>query len=68
MSFTSADGIMILIEELLKYCWPGDKKIETPFKRIKYEDAIRDYGTDKPDLRSDIKVSVHLTHSVSCTH
>ncbi len=57
MSFTTANGIMTLIEELIKFCWPNaDDNIIIPFKRMKYTDAIKDYGSDKPDLRSDIKV------------
>ena len=33
-----------------------NQKVITPFKRIKYEDAMRDYCSDKPDLRNPLKV------------
>ncbi|XP_047348085.1 aspartate--tRNA ligase, mitochondrial isoform X2 [Vespa velutina] len=49
MSFTDQKGIMELIENLLKYSWP--ETITTPFKRLTYDDAMRLYGTDQPDLR-----------------
>ncbi|XP_035731567.1 aspartate--tRNA ligase, mitochondrial-like isoform X1 [Vespa mandarinia] len=49
MSFADQKGIMELIENLLKYSWP--ETITTPFKRLTYDDAMRLYGTDQPDLR-----------------
>lgn len=53
MSFTSVDGIIKLIEELIAYSWPENVagKITIPFPRMKYHDAIHIYGNDKPDLR-----------------
>ena len=54
MSFTSAEGVMSLIEQLVQYCWPKtDTSISIPFARMTYSDAIKNYGTDKPDLRTD---------------
>ncbi|KAM7353310.1 aspartyl-tRNA synthetase, mitochondrial isoform 1-T8 [Cochliomyia hominivorax] len=52
LSFTSRDDIMQLIEETLRYSWPKEyTKIQTPFKRMTYQDAMEKYGTDKPDTR-----------------
>ncbi|KAG8197726.1 hypothetical protein JTE90_001648 [Oedothorax gibbosus] len=57
MSFTTAKDIQLLIEQLLKYSWPYEKHgIKPPFPCMKYEDAMRYYGTDKPDLRYEIKL------------
>ena len=57
MSFVTREGIIRLIEELLIHCWPEDKpSINIPFPRMTYEQAMRLYGTDKPDTRFDIKV------------
>jgi len=58
MSFTSMDGIMTLIEDVLQSCWPSEEStIKTPFPKMSYHDAINNYGTDKPDTRYDMKVS-----------
>lgn len=32
------------------------KKEKTYFNKIKYDDIMRSYGSDKPDLRSDLKI------------
>lgn len=52
MSFTTSDGVMSLIEELIQNCWPQTDQISVPFRRMTYSEAIKNYGTDKPDLRS----------------
>jgi len=57
MSFTTVDGIIELIENLLKFCWPESlESFQIPFERINYHDALLNYASDKPDLRSDVKV------------
>lgn len=51
MSFTNCEGVMELIEKLLLHCWPKFlPQIEIPFKRMKYQDALEIYGSDKPDM------------------
>jgi aspartyl-tRNA synthetase len=55
MSFIERDDILNLIEELIidlvKNVFP-EKNIESiPFPRLKYEDVIKKYNSDKPDLR-----------------
>lgn len=58
LSFTSVKDVQNLVESLLTHSWPFDKNtIRTPFPRITYEDAMTTYGTDKPDLRYELKVS-----------
>ncbi|XP_055939268.1 aspartate--tRNA ligase, mitochondrial-like [Argiope bruennichi] len=57
LSYTSAKDIQNLIEQLIKYSWPVEKgEVQIPFKSIKYEEAMHYYGTDKPDLRYDMKL------------
>lgn len=49
---------MSLIEQLLQYCWPVDRNpIAMPFQRLTYDEAMDQYGSDKPDIRFDLKVS-----------
>jgi len=59
MSFVSQDDIFRVLEGLFKTLTEKltIKKIkEFPFPRIKYNDAMNFYGTDKPDLRYDLKI------------
>ncbi len=58
MSFVHQDDVLSNCEELYSHLAKKFKglKIETPFTRLKYEDAIELYGTDKPDTRFDLKI------------
>lgn len=58
MSFVSSDDIINLLEELMQDIMLKTKqiKIKTPFLRLDYDDAINLYGSDKPDLRYDLKL------------
>lgn len=58
MAFATQEDIFCVMEGLFKGIFEKftDQKVVTPFKRIKYEDAIRDYCSDKPDLRNPLKV------------
>jgi aspartyl-tRNA synthetase len=53
MSFIEREDIYALIEGLLKRVWKTalDMDIQTPFKRISYEEALNRFGIDKPDTR-----------------
>lgn len=58
MSFVDENNIMDVIERLLKYVFEKTLgvKIEVPFKRLPYDVVMREYGTDKPDLRIPFKL------------
>lgn len=59
LTFARRSHIMNLIEQLLLNSWPPSAgKIRLPFPRITYADAIKHYGTDKPDVRFDMRVSI----------
>ncbi|MFA6428681.1 MAG: aspartate--tRNA ligase [Candidatus Buchananbacteria bacterium] len=57
MSFIEQEDILQLIEkmliELVKKVTPHKKIQQTPFPRLTYAEAIRQYNSDKPDLRKD---------------
>jgi len=57
-SFISEEDIYTLIDgmfvNILKECY--DKKIEIPIRRLDYDTALETYGTDRPDLRFDLKL------------
>ncbi|KAM9349135.1 aspartate--tRNA ligase, mitochondrial [Symphorus nematophorus] len=57
MSFVDQAGIMSLVEGLLQHSWPAEKgPIKVPFRTMTYEEAMRDYGVDKPDTRFSMKL------------
>lgn len=58
MSFVSEDDVMSLTEKLIAAIFKEVKGIDItlPLRRMKYDDAIRYYGSDKPDLRFDMKI------------
>ncbi len=52
MSFVQPDQIFEVIEPVMKAaCEVAGFQVETPFRRMSYAEAMRNYGTDKPDLR-----------------
>ena len=64
MSFVSEDDVMSLTERLIASVFKEVKGIDItlPLRRMKYDDAIRYYGSDKPDLRFDMKI--HDVHDL----
>ena len=57
MSFATQDDILDLYEnlllEMMEKLFPEKKITQIPFPRLKYDDVIAKYKTDKPDLRKD---------------
>ena len=52
MTFVEQEDVLAQFEGLIKYLIKEIKGIEIEeFPRIKYEDAIKNYGNDKPDIR-----------------
>ena len=61
MSFPSEDELFQLIEELFARIFPlVGIEPEVPFPRLPHREAIRRFGTDRPDLRFDLEI-VDLT-------
>ena len=60
MSFVTKDDVLSLTEELFTTLvsrhFP-DKIVKTPFPRLTFEQSVREYGTDRPDLRFDMKLT-----------
>lgn len=52
-SFLNDTEIQSIVEGMFKHVFKKvlDIDLSTPFRRIKYEDAMEKYGSDKPDLR-----------------
>ena len=59
MAFATQEDVFDTAEEVLYDIFSkfSDKKVsEKPFKRIPYEEAMKKYGTDKPDLRNPLVI------------
>ena len=61
MNFVEQEDIFNTVEPIFFELFNEFKKnkivSKTPFKKIKYEEAMLKYGTDKPDLRNPIEIS-----------
>ena len=56
MSFCNQDDVIKVAETFLKDIFKAcGKDINTPFRRMQYSEAMENYGSDKPDLRFDLK-------------
>ncbi len=66
MSFVTQEDVFAAIEPVLAGVFvefgQGKRVTETPFPRIKYADAIRKYGSDKPDLRNPLEMQAVTAH------
>jgi len=64
-SFLGEHEIRKLMEELVRFVFREAAAIElpAPFPVLSYDDAMRDYGSDKPDLRVPLKLA-ELTDAV----
>ncbi|MEU4383894.1 aspartate--tRNA ligase [Promicromonospora sp. NPDC023805] len=52
MSFVEQDDVIALGEQILQALWAlVDVEIPTPIQRMTFHEAMRLYGSDKPDLR-----------------
>jgi aspartyl-tRNA synthetase len=59
MSFVNEEDVQLLIEEMLADVWREtlDVEVKTPFPRLPYAEAMRRYGSDKPDLRYGMELA-----------
>lgn len=56
MSFVNQEDVLNLFEGLVKHLFKNIKNIElADFPRITYAEAMKNYGSDKPDTRFDMK-------------
>ena len=62
MSYVSQNDVLETFEGLTKHVFKKIINVDLPaFQQIKYADAIKLYGSDKPDLRFDCKIiDIHL--------
>ena len=60
MAFANQDDVLAVLEQVLVPVFEQyglyDRVTPAPFRRIRYNDAMELYGTDKPDLRIDLLI------------
>ena len=58
MSFVDSNDIIGVHENLLAKIWKQilDVDVKAPMRRLSYKEAMDNYGTDRPDLRFDMKL------------
>ena len=56
MSFVTQEDIVKVFEGLVRHLFKNVKGVElAEFPKMQFSDAIKDYGSDKPDIRFDMK-------------
>lgn len=58
MSFVDVDDVIVVHQNLVARIWKQIAGIDVPvpMRRMSYHEAMADYGTDRPDLRFDMKL------------
>jgi aspartyl-tRNA synthetase len=59
MSFVEQEDVLHLMERLftaMAQTITPERKLQTPFRRLTYAEALARYGSDKPDLRYDLEL------------
>lgn len=58
MSFADVEDIFAMVEGLMKVFYKEvlAMELETPIKRLTFNEAMEKYGSDKPDLRFDLEM------------
>lgn len=68
-SFLDEDQILTLMEGLLKKIFKDviDHEIKLPLRRLKYDEAMNRYGSDKPDTRFGLELNdiTEIAHQTS---
>lgn len=68
MSFVDVEDILGLTEEMISFVFneAAGIKVETPFPRLTYQEAMGRYGSDKPDLRFGLELKDFTDLAAKC--
>lgn len=66
MAFVSMDDVFKVVEGMMAHLYKKvlGEKLDTPFHRLTFDEAMAKYGTDKPDLRFGMEIA-NLTDDVA---
>lgn len=69
MAFVNEEDVIEMMEKLMVHLFGEIMgiQLETPFPRIKFIDAMKNYGNDRPDLRFDLAIT-DVTQIASATN
>jgi len=69
MSFVDQDDVIALAEEVVSRLWRElvGAEVTTPFPRMTWHEAMRRYGSDKPDLRFGLELVDLTSHFAETT-
>ncbi|PIA43382.1 hypothetical protein AQUCO_01900037v1 [Aquilegia coerulea] len=69
LAFTPLEDMLELNENLIRYVFQEIKGIQlpNPFPRLSYAEAMRRYGSDRPDLRFDLELKDVSTVFSDCS-
>ncbi|MGH2723121.1 MAG: aspartate--tRNA ligase [Actinomycetota bacterium] len=59
LSFVAEEDVMLVIEQMLAEVWAEvlEVEVKAPLPRLPYAEAMRRYGSDKPDLRYGMELA-----------
>lgn len=65
MSFVTEEDIYSMVEGMMvDVCKAAEIEVNIPFERLTYKNAMLNYGSDKPDVRFDLKL--HDVKDIVC--
>lgn len=67
MSFVTQEDILALTERFIAMVWKDilNIDVDTPFVRMPFHEALETYGSDKPDIRYDLRLTNVTTIAAS---
>lgn len=66
MSFVDQDDVFKITENLMSAIWKDsiNADLKTPFPKYTYDECIKYFGTDKPDLRIKGEIKIHHLNEI----
>ncbi|MBW1729621.1 MAG: aspartate--tRNA ligase [Deltaproteobacteria bacterium] len=58
MSFVREEDVMQILEEMMAHLFEQvlEKQLQVPFPRLRYQEAMERFGTDRPDMRFGLEI------------
>jgi len=68
MTFVTMDDVFKVTEGMMAHLFKSvlGVELQTPFLRLTFDEVMTQYGTDKPDLRFDMKITELSSETAKC--